>query len=180
LWFSDEDYQEKGSWIKWNPAVKKASDREKLWQALLDDRIDIIATDHAPHTREEKSQPYLRAPSGGPLVQHALPAMLEKYSQGVISLETIVRKMCHNPSILFQIERRGFLREGYFADLVVVDPNAPWTVKPGNIAYKCGWSPFEGQTFKSAVTHTFINGHLVYDNGRFSRIRNARRLTFNR
>jgi dihydroorotase len=180
LWFSEEDYKDKGTWIKWNPAVKKATDRDQLWQAVLNNRIDIIATDHAPHTREEKSRDYLRAPSGGPLVQHALPAMMEKYSEGLVPLETIVRKMCHNPAILFQVERRGFLREGYFADLVIVDPNAPWKVEPGNIAYKCGWSPFEGQTFKSAVTHTFINGHLAYDNGRLSRIRTARRLTFNR
>jgi dihydroorotase len=180
LWFSDEDYKEKGNLIKWNPAVKTASDREQLWQALLDDRIDVVATDHAPHTLDEKRNPYIQAPSGGPLVQHALPAMLEKYRDGKISLETIVLKMCHNPAILFQIEKRGFLREGYFADLVLVDTNSSWEVNAGNIAYKCGWSPFEGQKFSSEVTHTFINGNLAYEKGRFSRIRKAMRLTFNR
>ena len=180
LWFSDEDYKEKGNLIKWNPAVKTVSDREQLWQALLDDRIDVVATDHAPHTLDEKRNPYIQAPSGGPLVQHALPAMLEKYRDGKISLETIVLKMSHNPAILFRVEKRGFLREGYFADLVLVDINSSWEVNAGNIAYKCGWSPFEGQQFSSEVTHTFINGHLAYEDGRFSRIRKALRLTFNR
>ena len=180
LWFSDEDYKEKGNLIKWNPAVKTVSDREQLWQALLDDRIDVVATDHAPHTLDEKRNPYIQAPSGGPLVQHALPAMLEKYRDGKISLETIVLKMSHNPAILFRVEKRGFLREGYFADLVLVDINSSWEVNAGNIAYKCGWSPFEGQKFSSEVTHTFVNGHLAYEDGRFSRIRKALRLTFNR
>lgn len=180
LWFSDEDYEKQGSLIKWNPAIKTTADREKLWEALLDDRIDIVATDHAPHTWEEKSGGYTKAPSGGPLVQHALPAMLEKYHQNAISLEKIVEKMCHNPAKLFQIKKRGFIREGFFADLVVVNTNHPWEVKKSNILYKCGWSPFEGTTFKSRITHTFVNGHLAFENGSFSEKRNAERLTFNR
>ena len=180
LWFSDEDYANKGTLIKWNPAVKTATDRKQLWDALLDDRIDVIATDHAPHTLGEKDNVYTKAPSGGPLVQHALPGMLEKYHDGVISLEKIVEKMCHNPAKLFQIEKRGFIKEGYFADLVVVDMNNPWTVDKSNIFYHCGWSPFEGSTFKAQISHTFVNGHLAYENGVFSSLRNAQRLTFNR
>ncbi|MGB5371406.1 MAG: dihydroorotase [Flavobacteriaceae bacterium] len=180
LWFSDADYTTKGSLIKWNPAVKSAADRDQLWEALLDDRLDVIATDHAPHTSTEKNQIYTQCPSGGPLVQHALPALLEKYQQGKISLEKIVQKMCHNPAILFQINKRGYLREGYYADLVVVDPNSPWKVDKSNIAYKCQWSPFEGSTFSSRITHTFVNGHLAYENGQFSEQRNAKRLTFDR
>ncbi len=180
LWFSDADYASKGSLIKWNPAVKTAADRDQLWEALLDDRLDVIATDHAPHTSTEKNQIYTQCPSGGPLVQHALPALLEKYRQGKISLEKIVQKMCHNPAILFQINKRGYLREGYYADLVVVDPNSKWKVDKSNIAYKCQWSPFEGTTFSSRITHTFVNGHLAYDNGQFSEQRNAKRLTFDR
>ena len=180
LWFSEEDYDTKGTLIKWNPAVKTAADRDQLWQALLDDRIDVIATDHAPHTLEEKNNVYTSAPSGGPLVQHALPAMLEKYHGGKISLEKIVEKMCHNPAKLFQIKKRGFIREGFYADLVVLDLNDSWTVTKENIAYKCGWSPFEGNSFKSKITHTFVNGHLAYENGNFSQERKAMRLTFNR
>jgi dihydroorotase len=180
LWFSDEDYDKKGTFIKWNPAVKTKEDREQLWEALLDDRIDVIATDHAPHTLEEKNNIYTKAPSGGPLVQHALPAMLEMYHKGKISIEKIVEKMCHNPAILFQIEKRGFIKEGYFADLVLVDLNNPWTVNKDNILYKCGWSPFEGTTFKSRITHTFVNGSLVYQNAKFNNIKSAKRLTFNR
>lgn len=180
LWFSDADYKEKGAFIKWNPAVKTAQDRDALWEALLDDRIDVVATDHAPHTLEEKDNVYTRAPSGGPLVQHALPAMLEKHLEGKIALEKMVQKMCHNPAILFQIEKRGYVREGFYADLAIVDINSPWQVTKENIAYKCGWSPFENQTFKASVTHTFINGHLGYKNGVFSEERNAKRLTFNR
>ncbi|WP_282053616.1 dihydroorotase [Maribacter luteus] len=180
LWFSDADYDTKGTLIKWNPAVKTAEDRSKLWDALLDDRIDVIATDHAPHTLEEKSNVYTQAPSGGPLVQHALPAMLQKYHEGVISLEKLVEKMCHNPAKLFEIEKRGFIREGYFADLVLVDLNDSWQVSKNNIAYKCGWSPFDETIFKSKVTHTFVNGHLAYEEGKFSGERNAKRLTFNR
>jgi len=180
LWFSDEDYKTKGTFIKWNPAVKTAKDREQLWQALLDDRIDVIATDHAPHTIEEKKNVYTKAPSGGPLVQHALPAMLEMYHKGKISIEKIVEKMCHNPAILFQVERRGYIKEGYYADLVLVDLNNPWTVKKDNILYKCGWSPFEGATFKSRITHTILNGTLVYQNFKFQDVKVAKRLTFNR
>ena len=180
LWFSEEDYDTKGTLIKWNPAVKTAVDRDQLWEALLDDRIDVIATDHAPHTLEEKNNVYTSAPSGGPLVQHALPAMLEKYHDGKISLEKIVEKMCHNPAKLFQIKKRGFIREGFYADLVVLDLNDSWTVTKENIAYKCGWSPFEGNSFKSRITHTFVNGHLAYENGNFSKERKAMRLTFNR
>ena len=180
LWFSDADYANKGTLIKWNPAVKTAKDRDLLWNALLDDRIDVIATDHAPHLLEEKNNVYTKAPSGGPLVQHALNAMLEKVKDGTITLEKMVQKMCHNPAILFQIEKRGYIREGYYADLVVANLNSPWTVSKENIAYKCKWSPFEDTTFSSKVVHTFINGHLGYSNGVFSEKRNAKRLTFNR
>jgi dihydroorotase len=180
LWFNDSDYDKKGTLIKWNPAVKTEQDRLQLWEALLDDRIDVIATDHAPHTKEEKNNLYTSAPSGGPLVQHALPAMLEMYHKGVISIEKVVEKMCHNPAILFQVEKRGFIKEGYFADLVLVDLNNPWTVNKDNILYKCGWSPFEGTSFKSRITHTFLNGSLVYQNAKFTDIKVAKRLTFNR
>lgn len=180
LWFTDADYDEKGTLIKWNPAVKTANDKSGLWKALLDDRIDVIATDHAPHTLDEKKNVYTQAPSGGPLVQHALPAMLEKYHGGHISLEKIVEKMCHNPSILFQIEKRGFVKEGFYADLVIVNLNNPWKVSKENIAYKCGWSPFEASTFQSKISHTFVNGHLAYENGDFSAEKRAKRLTYNR
>ncbi len=180
LWFSDEDYKEKGTLIKWNPAVKTTKDRDALFKALLEDKLDVIATDHAPHTKEEKDNVYTKAPSGGPLVQHALPAMLEFYHQDKISLEKIVEKMCHNPAILFQVEKRGYIKEGYCADAVLVDLNAPWTVNTDNIAYKCGWSPFEGTTFKSRITHTFVNGSLVYKNFKFYDVKNAQRLTFDR
>lgn len=180
LWFSDEDYEKKGTRIKWNPAVKTTKDRDELWKALLDDRIDVIATDHAPHTNDEKNNPYTKAPSGGPLVQHALVAMLEAHHAGKISFEKIVQKMCHNPAILFQIEKRGYIREGYFADLVIVDLNKPWTVKKENILYKCAWSPFEGTTFKSRITQTILNGQLVYNQSKVSEMKAARRLTFDR
>lgn len=180
LWFSDEDYDKKGNLIKWNPAVKTAKDREALWQALLDDRIDVIATDHAPHTKEEKSNIYTKAPSGGPLVQHAVVALMEAYHKGKISIEKLVEKIAHNPAILFQIENRGFIKEGYFADLILVDPHNPWTVTAENIYYKCGWSPFEGTTFKSRITHTILNGALVYHNAKFTNHNSAMRLTFNR
>ena len=180
LWFSDEDYDKKGSLIKWNPAVKTVKDREALWQALLDDRIDVIATDHAPHTKEEKSNIYSKAPSGGPLVQHAVVALMEAYHKGKISIEKLVEKIAHNPAILFQIENRGFIKEGYFADLILVDPHNPWTVTAENIQYKCGWSPFEGTTFKSRITHTILNGTLVYHNSKFTNQNSAMRLTFNR
>lgn len=168
LWFNDEDYEKKGTFIKWNPAVKTKKDQEGLMKALNKDLLDVVATDHAPHTREEKKNSYTKAPSGGPLVQHALPAMLQFYHQDKISLEKIVEKMCHNPAILFQIKDRGFIREGYKADMVLVDLNAPWSVQADNIQYKCGWSPFEGTTFKSRITHTFVNGNLVYKNFKHS------------
>jgi dihydroorotase len=180
LWFTDKDYDEKGTHIKWNPAVKTQKDKEQLWEALLDDRIDVIATDHAPHTLEEKSNVYTKAPSGGPLVQHALVALMEAYHDGKITVERLVEKMCHNPAILFDVEKRGYIKEGYFADLVIVNPNQSWTVNKENVLYKCGWSPFEGTTFKSAVTHTFVNGTLVYNNGDISKEKVAKRLTFNR
>ncbi len=180
LWFTNDDYAAKGNFIKWNPAVKTAADREALWEALNDDRIDVIATDHAPHTLEEKSKPYTEAPSGGPLVQHALVAMLEAHFQGKITVEKLVQKMAHNPAILFQIEKRGFIKPGYFADLVLVHPNDPWTVSKDNILYHCGWSPFEGTTFKAKITHTFVNGHLAYANGQVSEIKAGKRLLFDR
>lgn len=180
LWFTDADYETKGSLIKWNPAVKTKEDKDALWKALLDDRIDVIATDHAPHTLEEKSNPYTTCPSGGPLVQHALVAMMESYFNGKISIEKIVEKMCHNPAKIFKIENRGFIKEGYFADLVVVNPHMPWNVKKENIISKCGWSPFEEVNFKSRVTHTFVNGKLAYANGKVKDIIAGQRLTFDR
>ena len=180
LWFSDEDYEEKGTHIKWNPAVKSQKDRQGLWDALLDDRIDVLATDHAPHTLEEKTNTYLKAPSGGPLVQHAIVAILEKVKEGVISIEKAVEKMSHNPAKLFQIEKRGFIKEGFYADLVLINPNQPQTVSKDNILYKCGWSPFEGTRFSSSVTHTFVNGHLMYNNGVFNDNMKGKRITFNR
>jgi dihydroorotase len=180
LWFSDKDYEEKGTHIKWNPAVKTEKDRLGLWEALLDGRIDVLATDHAPHTLEEKNNVYTKAPSGGPLVQHAIPAILEKVKEGVISIEKAVEKMSHNPAKLFQIEKRGFIKEGFYADLVLIDTNKPQTVSKDNILYKCGWSPFEGTTFSSTITHTFVNGHLMYNNGVFDEEIKGKRLTFNR
>ncbi len=180
LWFTNDDYATKGNFIKWNPAIKTSKDREALWKALLDDRIDVIATDHAPHTLEEKQQSYLKAPAGGPLVQHAVVAMFEAHLQGKISIEKIVEKMAHNPAILFKIEKRGFIKEGYYADLVIVNPGLPWNVKKENILYKCGWSPFEGVTFKSRITHTFVNGQLVYNNFKVNKIRAGKRLLFDR
>jgi dihydroorotase len=180
LWFSEEDYATKGNFIKWNPAVKSASDRDALWKALLDDRIDVIATDHAPHTLEEKKQVYTKAPSGGPLVQHAVVAMFEANHQGKISVEKIVEKMCHNPAKIFKIEQRGFIKEGYYADLVIVNPSKPWSVNKDNILYKCGWSPFEGTNFKSRISHTFVNGQLVYENAKVKEIKAGKRLLFDR
>ena len=186
LWFSDEDYDRLGTRIKWNPAIKTAADREALWQALLEGRIDVVATDHAPHSMEEKDNSYFKAPSGGPLVQHSLVAMLDKYHEGKISLETVVEKMCHNPAVIFNIEKRGFIREEYYADLVLVDIDEPSTVGPSEILYKCGWSPFEGHTFRSKITHTFVNGNLTYEaipdllDGQFAEGSRGMRLTFNR
>ncbi|TMM30469.1 dihydroorotase [Polaribacter aestuariivivens] len=180
LWFNNKDYDEKGTHIKWNPAVKTEKDRLGLWEALLDDRIDVLATDHAPHTLDEKSNVYKKAPSGGPLVQHAVVAILEKVKEGVIPIEKAVEKMSHNPAKLFQIEKRGFIKEGFYADLVLIDPNKSQTVSKDNILYKCGWSPFEGTTFSSTITHTFVNGNLIYNNGVFNDDIKGKRITFNR
>jgi dihydroorotase len=180
LWFTDEDYAKKGTKIKWNPAVKSQADKDGLWKALNDDRIDVIATDHAPHTSEEKDNVYTKAPSGGPLVQHALEALFEMYHKGFITVEKIVQKTSHNPAILFEIKDRGYIREGYKADLVLINPVSPWTVSKDNIAYHCGWSPFEGTTFKSRITNTLVNGLLVYENGKYPNRGKGERLTFNR
>jgi dihydroorotase len=168
LWFSDADYKRLGNLIKWNPAIKTEKDKKGLLKALLDNRIDLVTTDHAPHTLEEKQKPYFQSMSGAPIVQHSLNIMLEFYKQGLISLEKIAEKMCHNPAILYRIEKRGFIREGYFADLTIVDLNSSWTVSQENILSKCGWSPLDGTTFQAKVTHTFVNGNLVYENGRFN------------
>lgn len=180
LWFNDTDYEEKGSLIKWNPAVKSKKHQNALWKALLDDRIDVIATDHAPHTLEEKRQVYTKSPSGAPMVQHALPTLIEFYKKDKISLEKIVEKTAHNPAILFQINKRGFIREGYYADLVLIDLAKPWTVNKDNILYKCGWSPLEGTTFTSRITHTFVNGNIIYKNGVFNDEIKGQRLEFDR
>lgn len=180
LWFSAEDYAKKGTLIKWNPAVKETTDRDAILAAVLDGRIDVIATDHAPHTLEEKMQVYTKAPSGGPLVQHALPAMMEFVRNEKMDITTLVTKMCHNPAIIFNIKDRGYIREGYYADLVILDPSRPWAVNKDNILYKCKWSPFEGVTFKSRVTHTLVNGNLVYDNGKINDSKKGMRLEFAR
>ncbi|NQX81761.1 MAG: dihydroorotase [Flavobacteriaceae bacterium] len=180
LHFTDKDYKEKGTLIKWNPAVKSQEDKDGLWKALLDDRIDVIATDHAPHTLEEKQNVYTKAPSGGPLVQHALPLLLEYYKKGVISLEKIVEKFSHNPAILYKIEKRGYIKQGYFADLVLVDLNKKWIATKENTMYKCGWSPFENKEFEASVIHTFVNGNLVYSNGEIKEGTQGDRLLFNR
>jgi dihydroorotase len=180
LWFTSDDYAQKGTLIKWNPAVKTEADREGLWKALLDDRIDVIATDHAPHTLEEKKNSYLNAPSGGPLVQHAVVAMFEAYHKGRISIPKIVEKMAHNPAKIFKIDRRGFIKEGFYADLVIVNTGMPWRVNKDNILYKCGWSPFEGTSFISRITHTFVNGELVYQNAKIKEAHFGKRLEFNR
>jgi len=179
LWFSDADYETKGNYIKWNPAVKTANDRDAILKAVLDNRIDVIATDHAPHTIEEKENIYVNAPSGGPLVQHALVALLQMHKQGKITLEQIVQKTAHNVADLFRIEKRGYIKEGYFADLVLVNLNSPWKVEKENILYKCKWSPFEGETFDAKVEKTFVSGHLVYDNGNFNESQKGERLRFN-
>jgi dihydroorotase len=178
LWFSDQDYERLGNKIKWNPAIKKSTDREGVFKAVLDGRIDVIATDHAPHTIEEKSKPYFDAPAGGPLIQHPLVAMMEFYHLGKITIEQIVQKMSHNPAILFRIRERGFIREGYWADLALVHPDKAWTVSKENILAKCGWSPFEGNTFRSQVTHTIVSGNLVFENGRVTNDIPGKRLEF--
>ena len=180
MWFSDKDYLTKGNFIKWNPAVKTASDREQIVKAVLDGHIDVIATDHAPHTLEEKQQPYLQAPSGGPLVQHALQALLELVKKGEMTLEQVVQKTAHNTSICFQIEQRGYIREGYWADLVLVDLNKPYTVQKSNILSKCGWSPFEDYTFSSTIVHTIVSGQVAYSEGKIIEVGSGHRLLFNR
>ncbi|MFT7251595.1 MAG: dihydroorotase [Flavobacterium sp.] len=178
LWFSDKDYDRLGMLIKWNPAIKTEQDKEGLLKALLDDRIDIITTDHAPHTLEEKQQPYFQSMSGAPMVQHSLNCMLEFYKQGLISLEKIVEKMCHNPAILYSMTNRGFIREGYYADLTLVDLDSHWTVAKDNLLYKCGWSPLEGTTFQTKIKQTFVNGNLVYDNGEFFEHEKGKKIEF--
>jgi len=180
LWFSDKDYETKGNLIKWNPAIKTEHDRDGILKAVLDGHIDVIATDHAPHTIEEKAQPYLQAPSGGPLVQHALPALLELYHQGKITMEQIAEKTAHNVATCFQIEKRGFIREGYWADLVLVNLNDPWKVTTDNILYKCKWSPFEGTTFQSKIAHTIVSGNLVWSKSRFVTNVVGKRMKFDR
>ena len=179
LWFSDIDYTRLGTLIKWNPAIKTEKDKKGLLEALLDDRIDIVTTDHAPHTLEEKQKPYFQSMSGAPIVQHSLNIMLEFYKKGLISLEKIAEKMCHNPATLYRIEKRGFIREGYFGDLTIVDLNSSWTVSKENILSKCGWSPLEGTTFQTKVTHTFVNGNLIYDHGQFNEAVKGKALTTN-
>jgi dihydroorotase len=179
LWFTDKDYDTKGNFIKWNPAVKTEKDREGIWAGVLDNRIDVIATDHAPHTLEEKNQCYAKAPSGGPLVQHALLAMLEKSKEGAISIERVVEKMAHAPAVLFRIDKRGFLREGYHADVVLVDPNKQTMVTKNNLLYKCGWSPFEGVSFSNAIDKTFVSGNLVYENDQIIENSLGQRMLFN-
>jgi dihydroorotase len=180
LWFDDHNYLQLGSLIKWNPSIKSAEDKNALMKGLLDNTLDIIATDHAPHTFDEKQNPYTSCPSGGPLVQHSLTAMLELSRMGKITIEEVVEKMCHAPAKCFKLKNRGYIRKGYFADLAIVDTQVEWIVSKANILYKCGWSPFEGECFHSAVTHTFVNGHLVYDNGHFNEIYKGNQLTFSR
>ncbi|MDX1652259.1 MAG: dihydroorotase [Brumimicrobium sp.] len=176
LWFSDKDYKRLGTLIKWNPAIKTEADRTGLFEALLDDRIDIITTDHAPHLLEEKKQTYFKSMSGAPMIQHSLNVMMEFYKQGKMGIEKIVEKMCHNPATLYSIDKRGFIREGYFGDLVLIDPQNEWTVTKDNILYKCGWSPLEGTTFSTKVTHSFVNGHLTFDRGGFNENKKGRAL----
>ena len=180
LWFTDQDYASKGNFIKWNPAVKTANDRDGIWKGLLDNHIDIVATDHAPHTLEEKEKPYNSAPSGGPLVQHALLAMLEKAKQGILTIEKVVEKMAHAPAVCFQLANRGFIREGYYADLVIIDPTQTTAVDKSNLLYKCGWSPFEGVTFSNKIISTFVNGELVFDGEKIVSDQKGMRLLFNR
>lgn len=180
LWFNREDYKTKGAFIKWNPAVKDEEDRLALLEALNNDTLDIIATDHAPHTLEEKTGIYTKTPSGGPLVQHAVTALMEFHLDGVLPITKMVEKACHNPAKLFSINKRGFIRPGYFADLVLINPDSPWTVDKSNILYKCGWSPFEGYTFRTQVEKTFVSGHLAYDNGKIDASKTGHRLSFHR
>jgi dihydroorotase len=178
LLFDDRDYFSRGNLIKWNPAIKSTADKNALLQGLIEGKIDVVATDHAPHTLEEKQNTYFKAPSGGPLVQHSLTAMLEFYKMGKLSLEMVVEKMCHAPATIFKVSERGFIREGYYADLVLVNPNKPWTVSTNNLHYKCQWSPLLGMHFSNQVTHTFVNGQLAYCEGAFFEEKKGRRLTF--
>ncbi|MBT6998051.1 MAG: dihydroorotase [Prolixibacteraceae bacterium] len=178
LWFDERDYIEKGTRIKWNPSIKSIKDKEALWDALLSDKIDVIATDHAPHTLDEKNNTYFKAPSGGPLVQHSLVAMLEMSKKGFIRIEKVIQKMCHAPADLFQIEKRGYIREGFFADLVLIDPNQSWIVSPENILYKCGWSPFEGVEFSNKIVSTFVNGEQVFNNDNIQETIRGSRVSF--
>ena len=180
LWFDEHDYIAYGNRIKWNPAIKSSEDKAALWEALLNNKIDVVATDHAPHTLQEKEHSYFKAPSGGPLVQHSLTAMLEMSKKGLITVERVIEKMCHAPADLFRIDRRGYIREGYYADLVMVDPSSSWVVSPENILYKCGWSPFEGMSFSHQVTATFVNGYLVYAEGDIVSEKQGKRLLFKR
>jgi len=180
LWFDEHDYIAYGNRIKWNPAIKSAEDKAALWEALLNNKIDVVATDHAPHTLQEKEHSYFKAPSGGPLVQHSLTAMLEMSKKGLITVERVIEKMCHAPADLFRIDRRGYIREGYYADLVMVDPSSSWVVSPENILYKCGWSPFEGMSFSHQITATFVNGYLVYAEGDIVSEKQGKRLLFKR
>jgi dihydroorotase len=179
LWFEAKDYDRLGARIKWNPAVKTHEDRESLRQALKDNILDVVATDHAPHTLSEKTGNYFKVPSGGPLVQHSVPVMFEMVQEGVFTKEMVIDKMCHAPATLFRIEKRGFIREGYYADLVLVDPASPQKISDDNVLYKCGWSPFSGTTLQHSVTHTWVNGQLVFENGRINDSIRGKRLTFN-
>ncbi len=179
LYFNDSDYDELGTLIKWNPAIKTKNDQDALLKALLDDRLDVVATDHAPHTLAEKNNTYLNAPSGGPLVQHSLNMMLEFVHDKKMDIQKVVEKMCHAPAKCFRVEKRGFIREDFFADLAIVNMNSPWTVNKKSLFYKCGWSPLEGKKFKSKITHTFVNGNLVFENGKFNERVKGKRLSFN-
>jgi dihydroorotase len=180
LWFDDSSYDDLGMFIKWNPAIKTRFDRDALINGVKNNLVDIIATDHAPHTLAEKENTYFRAPSGGPLIQHTLVVMLEMWHRKIFSLEKIVEMMCHNPAILFNIRKRGFIREGYQADLCLIDPANPWSVSKDNLLYKCGWSPFEGQMFSSKVVKTIVNGTIVYDDGVINDNYRGQRLRFDR
>ena len=180
LWFTDDDYNRLGSKIKWNPAIKSKDDRDALWEALKDNKIDIIASDHAPHTIEEKNNKYLNCPSGGPMVQHTILSLLQNCEKYGVSIEKIVEKIAHNPAIIFKVNKRGFLREGYYADIVLIDTNTPTLVTQESLLYKCGWSPFEGQKFDNSINRTILNGNVVYEDGRVNSIPHGKKITFNR
>ena len=180
LWFTDDDYDRLGSKIKWNPAIKSKDDRDALWEALKDNKIDIIASDHAPHTIEEKNNKYLNCPSGGPMVQHTILSLLQNCEKYGVSIEKIVEKIAHNPAIIFKVNKRGFLREGYYADIVLIDTNTPTLVTQESLLYKCGWSPFEGQKFDNSINRTILNGNVVYEDGRVNSIPHGKKITFNR